>query len=769
MNKPDLQQFARQLAAWTQLVIDNGRTPFRKVTLYTPLQTEQGQLNPPLIFWINRQSMMAGGLLLLPDLDLDRELECGRCCAEALGLRHFVTWETDRVRIWQLEKLQVRPYREFSIGPVDHPDSFRLLLNELLEALKLLAVLGMVPPAELSGHYLHNLFLATLELSFPPLLESCRSQRALDHDRPLDDAELRAMEINRLTLLQLLALLGHRQLPDAILPEKLSRAIALSLPKLPLPLQQALVRTGPAEAVELPYESSVCFHHLLLRLRQLNWKQPPERALTSIRLLIDGWYPVKDEPSPVQFYPQGPVLAETTHRILSDSATLLAAQSLLEDILQQPVRQQYFGNLFQFGALPLPEETITARLLNNRRPAREERHQYAALLRTSWPNRRFRIPGDKPLWLWETLHLLGLCAPRQKLQLTLQLTALQTPAGEPFWSLLRENFRIVELRQLADEQIRMQLYRGEGEEQPVDVYSSGGKRRLTPVSRGAFLRAQLLYALRLPDELFSLIDEEFVWPTEETVERIPLAGLKYYAQSRLGQQTWELLCNEPLPDSAVNLRQSLVETGWPVPDPELLAELETQLQSDEGLPAQSSIDRLLASLCQCPAVNAVEIVSTSPAATPEESRTAGDRELKREILEQLCVEGIPLFPEQYLYFLDNPETTHYSLAPPVKIVNQFLGQFDLIDAEGKIIQGYGEELSNALLLCGELGRQDIDLPADREQLAQILGYYRQDLRNLLQQLKRFCHSRFESSAAARKMANKIWKELQLPAEKWFAD
>jgi len=295
MNKPDLRQFARQLAAWTELVIEHGRTPFRKVTLYTPLQTEQGLLTPPLIFWINRPSMMAGGLVLLPEQDLAAELERGRCCAEALALRHFVTWETDRVRIWQLTKGQITEFREFKIGPTDQPDSFRLLLNELLEALKLLAVLGLVPPAELSAHYLHNLFLVTLERTYSPLRESCRRQRALEEDDPGGDADWRAREINRLTLLQLLALLWHRQLPSAILPEKLDRAIELSLPKLPLPLRQALARPGLADSSQLPHESAVCFHHLLLRLRQLDWRQPADRALASIRLLIDNWYPA--EPS----------------------------------------------------------------------------------------------------------------------------------------------------------------------------------------------------------------------------------------------------------------------------------------------------------------------------------------------------------------------------------------------------------------------------------------------------------------------------------------
>ena len=98
---PELHQFAQQLAIWTELIIENGRTPFRRVDLYPEIHTARGILRPPLVFWINRQSMMAGGILLLPEQDLETELKHGCSCCAALGLQHFVTWENKQVRIWQ--------------------------------------------------------------------------------------------------------------------------------------------------------------------------------------------------------------------------------------------------------------------------------------------------------------------------------------------------------------------------------------------------------------------------------------------------------------------------------------------------------------------------------------------------------------------------------------------------------------------------------------------------------------------------------------------
>ena len=86
MNENDLKRFARQLFVWAELVIDHGRTPFRRVDLFPRLNTCMGQAQPPLVFWVNRQSLMAGGVILLPDNDLPKQLDMGCAIADALGL-----------------------------------------------------------------------------------------------------------------------------------------------------------------------------------------------------------------------------------------------------------------------------------------------------------------------------------------------------------------------------------------------------------------------------------------------------------------------------------------------------------------------------------------------------------------------------------------------------------------------------------------------------------------------------------------------------------
>ncbi len=766
-NHPDLQQFARQLALWTELVIENGRTPFRRVDLYPQVQTEQGVLRPPLIFWINRQSMMAGGILLLPERDLSAELERGRCCAEALGLRNFVTWETDRVRIWQLDGAEIKQHQDLHFKDVANPDSFRHLLEELLEVLKLLAVIGLIPPGQLSAHYLHNLFQTALELSLPPLLNSYRSQRAQETEDAGEDAERQAVEANRQLLLQLLALLWFQQMPSAILPEKLARAIELSLPQLPEPLRQSLSWKISAEPTSMPHETTVCFHHLLLRLRQLSWDQSQQRALTALQLLFDSWFPPQPLESTAQncFYPAVPRLAPTTRSLLSDSPSLLATVGLLEQLEKQPPRQQYFGNLLQFTPETLPKGTLQATLTNSRIPGRAEQQQYASLLRTSWPNRRFKLATATPLWQWEALHLLGLYRIAEPLALTLPAQALSLATDEPFWPLLLEHYQLCSVDSSNAAQLKLQLVRGATNEQPVQINTSETNYQLIPAEELQLRCSQLLQALQLPVRLYHLSAEQLVFCGEEQLTSTALRGLKLYADSLLGQRLWQLLTAAPQPATEEELFTQAKRIGWPHPEARILEELFRSSSSTEFTPEQ--LDGLLAELLGCADILQIERQGGTLKKRPLVEENLPGKLLRQQLIEQLQNEGLPTFPEKYLYFLDQPQMVTYRFAPPLQIRNELLGQFELVDVAGQIIHSDGEELVRVLLLCSQLGKNQVELPSDRQQLCLLLDQYCQDLRAFHQHLSELCFRRVENAKAARKLTKKTWSELALPPLKWL--
>ena len=137
-------------------------------------------------------------------------------------------------------------------------------------------------------------------------------------------------------------------------------------------------------------------------------------------------------------------------------------------------------------------------------------------------------------------------------------------------------------------------------------------------------------------------------------------------------------------------------------------------------------------------------------------------------MQQLSTHGIPNFPEQYLYFLDQPEMCHYAITPPLVIKNSLLGEFELEDAKGQVIAGYGEELKQVLLFCSAFGKTEIDLPSDRYQLEELLTYYQKDLETLYKFLNDLCYSQVENSKSARKMVKKTWENLNLPTPSWFS-
>lgn len=751
---PELHKFAQQLSLWTNLIIENGRTPFRRVDLYPEIHTDRGILRPPLVFWINRQSMMAGGILLLPEKDLAAELQRGCSCCDALGLKYFVTWESDQVRIWRREGDKARQHQQFGLQHAEHPDSFRHLLGEVLEALKLLAVIGLVPNGELSPHYLHNLFLTTLDVALPALINSYRSLRAEEGTSPAEDADQLANEANRLLLLQLLGLAWHQQLPAAILPEKLERAIQLSLPQLPEPLLKILSLKVTATPPELPHETAVCFHHLLLRLRQLSWRQPEDRAILSIQLLIDSWNSDQAETADeVQIYPLSPVLGAQTQLILSDSLSLLAAVRLLEDLQQKKPQQLLLGNLFQLDYAGRTGLSINGTINKQRLLSREERHQYTTLLRTSWPNRRFRIGGDKPLWFWELIHLLGLSKQQRQLTLILPRAIVQSSIEEPFWLLFWESYSICRIAVQDNDLIKLELIPEAGQNDSIVVHLGSENRTILAINGLAIFRNQLLLTLLSPTGIYRLLGNKLVWPDKEDLDTDATEGLKTYLQSRLSRRIEKILGLDLKSLHEEEYQQALL--SFPRPDLLHLKEI-SRLNSQ-----RDDLDSLLAGLLQVPAIESLEIPAAeqSKVANP---RRAPDKELRDQLVKQLQDAGIPNFPEQYLYFLDSQETTSYQLNPPLRITSELLGETILEAADGEKLQVYGEELANALLLCSDLDKSDVELPLDRHQLALIQQQYWKDLKQLHKQLSSLCHSHLKSPQAADRLAKKVWKKLCLP-------
>ncbi|MBD1401434.1 hypothetical protein [Pelovirga terrestris] len=446
---PHLEQFAHQLKSWAQDIIDHGRTPFRRVDCLPSIVTEGGVTRPPLIFWINRQSMMAGGIVLLPKKNLAEELQRGRHCAEALGLSHFVTWEIEQVRLWRTSNGEISEEKCFPLPGTDHPDFFQHLLRDLIDALKIPAVTGAIPQDQRSHHYFHNLFNIAEELALPALTDAFRSQRAEELEGMAFDVDQRALEANRLFLLQLLTALRFSLLPDSLLPEDLGEVVITALARAPEPFNTSLAYRWEGAPLSLPNETAICYHHLLLRLQQLRWTTPPQRMQKSLRNLLDSWYPVRGngpmENADMLLYPRTPATNPNLTAILSDSPLLLAGTAVTRELAGLPQPAYYYDSLLSLTPETLCRGSVSAWLLSSIPISRNERAQFGARLRTSWPHRNFKILTDQPRWKWQMIHLLGICQPHQRLQIECPVALVEIASDDPLWALLCEYFHLREI------------------------------------------------------------------------------------------------------------------------------------------------------------------------------------------------------------------------------------------------------------------------------------------------------------------------------------
>ena len=760
MTSEHIHQFAQQLASWSHSIIELARLPFRRVETYPKISTDIGTIQPPLVFWINRQSLMAGGILLIPEQDIKLPLEQGKACAEALGLKHFVTWETQQVRIWEIAGDDLNEERCLPLQAPDQPDTFRYLLEDVLNALKLLAILGAVPPPQLAPQYFNNLFQITLEQTAPSLIEEYRKLRSEHDSFRAIDLDLQAHEANRLFLLKILALLLFDKHPEATQPEKLEETINQSIQYLPVELSSIFLKSKVPDAPQLPFEAAVGFHHLLMRLQQINWVGNSDKAVQSLNKLMQSWYGCVNSCSKgdVCIYPEAPQHRDFSACILSDKLPILAATGLFARAAQQQLPHLIQGSVFNYSSEYKVSKLITARLLNQRGIAGSERQEIAIGLRKAWPSRRFTIRAGQPYWLWECIYLLGIVPLDTSLLLEIPIAALQAADDDIFWQIIREHFSIIEIEKSTPDNVSILLNKSEENPDFCKINSETGLRHLELYESRDFLRERILLALQLPEEIFSLIGKEILWNFELNPQS---KGTDLFTRSTLYQLLKTILVvpgkkGKELPCAHI-----------PIADGHYLKELELQFSKKASCYKPSDIDKVLADLFKCPLLQNLTIPRCNIPNIQQNVVTEISEDVGIQIRDLIGAHGRPDFPEQYLYFLDHPQLEKFRFTPPLKQKGNILGQFELEDATGKIIEGYGEELEQALLLCSALDKGKPELPTDRHQLTTLLEYYKKDLNSLYKTLEQECYSLIGNPQIAKKQIVKIWRELKLPDPSWF--
>lgn len=768
-----MQQFAQQLALWAQEFITGGRSPFRRVETFAPLLTETGEITPPLVFWINRDSHMAGGAIFFPPKDQTSSLPDGQLAADALGLSYYVAWGAKSIALWQCCEGQWNQTKTLPIGRGEHPGpvDFHEALMALMEEMKTCSVLGAISPDRLSPYYLANLVRATMLSLLPPLTEHFRIHRGLaNNDQVGPSAERQALGKAMLTLTRIMALALHDCLPKAVQPQKLEDAIGAALATLPEPLPQTL-RMAPDEAM-LSDDALVKLHLLVHRLTQLGIARNPRGAIQSLEILQRqkafelGAYPI---PSPVKpcagvvllLHPDN-VLAEDVPQMVVVSPPMLALQSLLRHAhkLAPPLA----STADPMALLPEPApDCICGTLMDNRLPSAVERKTLAAQLRLSWPARRFRLPPRTPLWAWHLLHLLGLASDEAHFHLIVPSRWLGSVYGRQILGLLLENTTLTRLRE-SDRGLCLEFCKSQQPDTRIRVEQDTGIRPMTNARLHQEHASLLSLALTLPDKVWNMVEDgRLTIPTSGTWPEQLEQGIFFFSRCSLGRYLWHVTGGgRPLPRRAA-LRTEVLRQGLPLPSTKTLACLQ-ELQTETTTEISGAIlDQELAVWLDTDPELPTLIKSDQSDPGDDLNPDYSEQDLLEAVAELVFMDGIPVFPDHYLYDYYRPEMRTYDFDAPLTISGEFFGTIELQNAEGATLQVEGMETAQALELISSLRSGPVELPVDHAIIAAILDRYRLDLKKLRSSLVKEVFRRQADPQRAKAMVRKLWQQQTLPS------
>ncbi len=771
MDPTLLRQFRQQLATWIEASLASQRLPFQRLELCPPVLTERGQLFPDMVLWINRDSQLAGSMILLPDVVDDKLRADGVALARALGLGHFTTWAPREVSIWGLDSGKAARRLTFQLPPAHRvtPDDFQKTLNELLERLKIATVTSSPTTAEFSAYYFANLCLRNLEDLAPGLTISARmaaGQTAANEwleDAPRSKAWM--------SLWRILFLLWNGRLPSGLQPERLELAIHYALADLTSgPLSWLDLHEGEPP---LPEGDAVRLHHLASRLRQLGWAQNEQQARESVKLLLREagqrfdleslHLPWSTEQAQLWVACQPP--SSVVDCTLIAPRAYLAGWALKSAMENQAAGRSH-GETLQSLDATRDATSAVAVLRDLRTLDRKARAARLILLRQVWPSRRFELPSSTPAWLWDALYIAGLTS--EQLSLVLPHDWHRAPGIMSLWTILAERYQLAEISVSETGEQSLLLMRSTLPVTTVLVHRQGqttdtGRTLLTGQSPGmtqAWLKGT--------DQVVELLRSRAIagiGPVEPgSVE--PLSwGLYIFLHTSLGGYLWQLCSGLPTLPELDATAQAVQLLGVPVPNPTILADLNLLGNPEtRAIPAPAILEREFSNIFG-PVPDMPENQRDSLAEAPKlrhRSTVSAD-----QVAAKIFVDGIPRFPGHYLMHLYRPELAHYELHGPLEIAAEFFDKISLrtIGREDHTLEVSGSMLADALVLASYSGATGVDLPLDEQLLAELVGHYRSDLQRLWDNLIRECRSCEPHIQAAVKLAKKIWQQQGLPPER----
>jgi hypothetical protein len=759
MDPTLLQQFRQQLAAWIETRLESQRLPFQRLELCPETLTDRGCFTPDLVLWINRDSQLAGSMILLPDVVDEQTLADGVSLSKALGLGHFTTWAAHEVSIWLVVSGQPSRLNSFPLPAANRitPADFQHTLDNLLARLKVVTVTSAPPTTEYSIHYFANLCLRNLQELTPGLTISAR----MSAGETAADAwvEHAPREKAWMCLWRMLFLLWNGRLPPGLQPERLELAIHYALTDLTRD-QLSWLDIQDNEP-PLPEAGAVRLHHLASRLRQLGWPHNDEHAEGLICLLLDE--------AAHRFELTAPILPWVTDEtalwvdcqppMSAANCSLIAPRAYLagwafKSALEKRTSDSFYAEDLQELATDQHLTSAIAVLHKTRPLGRKERDDRLIFFRQVWPSRRFDLPSNAPAWLWDALYLAGLIS--EDLSLTLPHGWHRVPGILNLWAILAERYQLAEIADSDSGVQALRFAQAAREATCVRVHRDNLTIDIPTELLAEHKPGTMQIWLKASEQVIELLRDQKMTVITPHMTDEPEAltwGLFLFLRTRLGKYLWRLCSDQSaLPELNATL-DAVLALGIPVPNENTLSDLSLIGSPDPlSIPTAEVLEREFTNIFGPVPVlpeGSVHIVPESPKVRRKSSASA------EKIAGKVFLDGIPRFPEHYLMHIYRPSLIHYDLCGPLEIAEQFFERISL-QTIGKdhIIEVSGKTVAEALRLASY----------GRDTKVSLVRHYRSDLVRLWDNLVRECRRVEPHRQAAIKLARKIWRQQGLPPE-----
>lgn len=340
---------------------------------------------------------------------------------------------------------------------------------------------------------------------------------------------------------------------------------------------------------------------------------------------------------------------------------------------------------------------------------------------------------------------------------------LQADWGQILWDTLSQETTLAAIRRSAGPLLELELVRGEIP--GCETRLEGLTPRVYPwAALRQWHRQRLFFLLHLPEPWHRLLEGgKLVFGVDPGLLEQCRQGVVIWFRSKPGRELLHLCGIDPgLIEDQQQARRLIISRDLPLPAEELLLRLEhlpaASAEPSDAWPTDDLPGCLGEDFTRLPPLQG----TSSPSRIQQTPRSRPPRSLEHELAEKVFVDGIPRFPEHYLYDHFRPELQTFRWTGPFELENAFFDYFRLCDAAGVCYEIAGEAIARGLWLASRTGLREAGFPIDPQLAEVILRRYLDDLKERHQVLAHLAHQRTTDPKTAERLVRRIWNHPDLP-------